>query len=219
MRGRLAHFRSNLPGRGPGCLRVEERLDRIEVDPDCDGPERIHPRALEACAHRRRQGRRGVQDAGVPVDVFWKSPIREDDREQQVQVVEGFISQRVNGMVLAPLDSHALLRPVEEAGQAGIPTVIFDSALADPCQGDQLRLDGQRQGRTPRRQSDGRAPAGQGPRAHPAISGGIGRPPKSARRDSSTRLKAEVPRDHDCLGRSVPPVRRATPPRRRQRIC
>src|SRR5580765_7278014 len=68
--------------------------------------------------------------AGVAVDVIWKAPIREDDREQQVEVVEGFISQGVNGLVLAPLDSRALVRPVEEAKAAGIPTVIFDSALA-----------------------------------------------------------------------------------------
>ena len=71
--------------------------------------------------------------AGTPVDVLWKAPLREDDREQQVQVVEGFISQGVDGLVLAPLDSRALERPVEEAARAGIPTVIFDSALADPA--------------------------------------------------------------------------------------
>ena len=70
--------------------------------------------------------------AGTPVEVIWKAPLREDDREQQVQVVEGFISQGVDGLVLAPLDSRALERPVEEAARAGIPTVIFDSALADP---------------------------------------------------------------------------------------
>ena len=70
---------------------------------------------------------------GVPVEVIWKAPIREDDREQQVQVVEGFTSQKVSGIVLAPLDSHALMRPIEEAAGAGIPTVIFDSALADPA--------------------------------------------------------------------------------------
>ncbi len=70
--------------------------------------------------------------AGVPVRVVWNSPLREDDREQQVQLVEGFISQGINGLVLAPLDSRALLRPVEEAARAGIPTVIFDSALATP---------------------------------------------------------------------------------------
>jgi ribose transport system substrate-binding protein len=70
--------------------------------------------------------------AGTPVQVIWKGPIREDDREQQIQVVEGFISQGVKGIVLAPLDSRALRRPVEEAAQAGIPTVVFDSALEPP---------------------------------------------------------------------------------------
>jgi ribose transport system substrate-binding protein len=73
-----------------------------------------------------------LRAAGTSVDVIWKAPLREDDREQQVQVVEGFISQGVSGLVLAPLDSRALERPVEEAARAGIPTVIFDSALANP---------------------------------------------------------------------------------------
>ena len=66
---------------------------------------------------------------GVGVDLIWKGPLREDDREQQIQVVEGFISQGVNGIVLAPLDNKALVRPVEEAKKAGIPTVIIDSGL------------------------------------------------------------------------------------------
>lgn len=66
---------------------------------------------------------------GVDVEVIWKGPLKEDDREQQVQVVEGFISQGVNGIVLAPLDDKALVRPVEEAKKAGVPTVIMDSGL------------------------------------------------------------------------------------------
>jgi ribose transport system substrate-binding protein len=70
--------------------------------------------------------------AGTPVRVIWKGPIREDDREQQIQVVEGFISQGVQGIVLAPLDSRALKRPVEEAAQSGVPTVLFDSNLEAP---------------------------------------------------------------------------------------
>jgi ribose transport system substrate-binding protein len=71
---------------------------------------------------------------GVTVEVIWKGPIREDDREQQIQVVEGFTSQGVDGIVLAPLDSKALVRPVEEAKRLGIPTVIIDSGL----QSDQI---------------------------------------------------------------------------------
>ena len=72
--------------------------------------------------------------SGDSVRIIWKGPLREDDREQQVQVVEGFTSQGVSGIVLAPLDDRALVRPVEEAKGAGVPTVIIDSGL----QSDQI---------------------------------------------------------------------------------
>jgi ribose transport system substrate-binding protein len=66
---------------------------------------------------------------GITVEVIWKGPLREDDREQQIQVVEGFATQGVDGIVLAPLDSKALVRPVEEAKRLGVPTVVIDSGL------------------------------------------------------------------------------------------
>jgi len=81
----------------------------------------IHAGAIKAAQELSAQG--------TEVEVIWKGPLREDDREQQIQVVEGFISQNVNGIVLAPLDNRALVRPVEEAKSAGVPTVIIDSAL------------------------------------------------------------------------------------------
>ena len=71
---------------------------------------------------------------GANVEIIWKGPLREDEREGQIQVVEGFISQGISGIVLAPLDDRALTRPVEEAKRAGIPTVIIDSGL----QSDQI---------------------------------------------------------------------------------
>ncbi|HEX7774286.1 MAG TPA: substrate-binding domain-containing protein, partial [Pyrinomonadaceae bacterium] len=42
---------------------------------------------------------------------------------------EGFAAQGVDGIVLAPLDNRALVRPVSDAGRAGVPTVIIDSGL------------------------------------------------------------------------------------------
>jgi ribose transport system substrate-binding protein len=66
---------------------------------------------------------------GTPVEVIWKGPLREDDRDQQIQVVENFTSRRVSGIVLAPLDSQALVNPVENAVQSGIPVVVMDSGL------------------------------------------------------------------------------------------
>ena len=66
---------------------------------------------------------------GTEIEVIWKGPLREDDREQQIQVVEGFAAQGVSGIVLAPLDDRALVRPVTDARRAGVPTVIIDSGL------------------------------------------------------------------------------------------
>jgi ribose transport system substrate-binding protein len=81
----------------------------------------IHAGALAAAAELRAEG--------VTVNVIWKGPLREDDREQQVQVVENFTGRRVSGLVLAPLDARALVAPTEEAVRVGIPVVIIDSGL------------------------------------------------------------------------------------------
>src|SRR5437879_294945 len=81
----------------------------------------IHAGALKAAKE--------LSSTGSEVEVIWKGPLREDDREQQIQVVEGFRSQGVDGIGLAPLDNRALVRPVEEAKSANVPTVIIDSAL------------------------------------------------------------------------------------------
>ena len=65
------------------------------------------------------------------VEILWKGPLQENDAEGQINVVQEFITKKVDGLVLAPLDSQALISPVKDAQQQGIPTVIFDSALAD----------------------------------------------------------------------------------------
>ena len=66
---------------------------------------------------------------GVNVEIIWKGPLREDDRDQQIQVVENFIARHVSGIVLAPLDSQALVAPVNSASRAKVPVVIIDSGL------------------------------------------------------------------------------------------
>ncbi|MFC1561021.1 substrate-binding domain-containing protein [Candidatus Latescibacterota bacterium] len=63
------------------------------------------------------------------VAVIWKGPLREDDREEQIQVVETFVSSKVDAIVLAPLDDRALILPVREAREQNIPTIIIDSDL------------------------------------------------------------------------------------------
>ena len=72
---------------------------------------------------------RELSAQGTEIEVIWKGPLREDDREQQIKVVEGFAAQGISGIVLAPLDDRALVRPVADAKRAGVPTVIIDSGL------------------------------------------------------------------------------------------
>lgn len=83
-------------------------------------------RSIEAGA---RKAEKELNAAGTKVQVIWKGPLREDDRDQQIQVVENFTSRGVSGMVLAPLDSQALVSPVETSVGAGVPVVIIDSDL------------------------------------------------------------------------------------------
>jgi ribose transport system substrate-binding protein len=66
---------------------------------------------------------------GTKIAIIWKGPLREDDRDQQIQVVENFMTRHVSSMVLAPLDDRALVKPVENAMKAGVPVVIMDSDL------------------------------------------------------------------------------------------
>jgi ribose transport system substrate-binding protein len=63
------------------------------------------------------------------VEVIWQGPQKEDERSTQIQLVQSAIATGVDGIVLAPLDSRALVKPVEEAVARGIPVVVIDSAL------------------------------------------------------------------------------------------
>jgi ribose transport system substrate-binding protein len=63
------------------------------------------------------------------VEIVWKGPVKEDNRDDQVEVVDSFVSQGVDGIVLAPLDDQALAQPVKNAQNSSIPVLIIDSDL------------------------------------------------------------------------------------------
>jgi ribose transport system substrate-binding protein len=73
----------------------------------------------------------GARQAGAEfgVEIVWKGPLREDDRAQQIAVVQQFAVGGADAIVLAPLDESALRAPVRSARGRKLPVVIFDSAL------------------------------------------------------------------------------------------
>ena len=93
------------------------------------------------------KAKRELAASGTAVTIIWKGPLREDDREQQIQVVENFVGRQVSAIVLAPLDNRALVAPVEEAVAASIPVVIIDSSLKTDKQSSYIATDNREGGR------------------------------------------------------------------------
>lgn len=73
----------------------------------------------------------GARKAGKEegVQITWRGPLKEDDRAQQIALVQQFVGSKVSAIVLAPLDGSALVSPVRAAAQNNIPVVIIDSGI------------------------------------------------------------------------------------------
>ena len=104
------------PGDGRGAARGPLTIAVIPMGTTHEFWKSVHAGALTA-----------ARELGV--EIIWKGPLKEDDRNEQVQIVETLSGAGVDALVLSPLDDRALLRPVADARRAGIPTVVFNSAL------------------------------------------------------------------------------------------
>jgi ribose transport system substrate-binding protein len=99
------------------------------------GPETRHTIAVipKGTTHIYWQSvKAGAEAAGKEFgyEIQWNGPERETDRERQIQIVEDFIVQKVDGVVLAPLDRNALVPSVERLASLKIPCAIVDSGIA-----------------------------------------------------------------------------------------
>ncbi len=63
------------------------------------------------------------------VQIEWNGAASETEYPRQIQIVDSFISRRVDGIALAPTERKALVGAVDRAAKAGIPLTIFDSGI------------------------------------------------------------------------------------------
>ncbi|MDP2981824.1 MAG: substrate-binding domain-containing protein [Candidatus Latescibacter sp.] len=63
------------------------------------------------------------------VAIIWKGPLKEDDRDEQMQIVETFMVSKVSALVISPMDDRTLVQTVGEARKMGIPTILINSSL------------------------------------------------------------------------------------------
>jgi ribose transport system substrate-binding protein len=73
----------------------------------------------------------GAQQAAdeEKVHIIWTGPESEDKHTQQANIVDNMVNRGVAGIVIAPTNYDALVRPVESAVAKGVPVVLIDSTL------------------------------------------------------------------------------------------
>src|SRR6185503_6711562 len=65
--------------------------------------------------------------------IIWKGAASETDYAGQVSIVEDMITQKVDGICLAPSHGDSLVPIVERANREGIPVTIIDSGINWQC--------------------------------------------------------------------------------------
>jgi ribose transport system substrate-binding protein len=63
------------------------------------------------------------------VQVEWNGAASETDFTRQIQILDSFVSRRVDGIAVAPTERKVLLNSLDRAAAAGIPVTVFDSGL------------------------------------------------------------------------------------------
>lgn len=73
----------------------------------------------------------GAQQAATDLAVHmrWEGTLSETQIAEQNKIIENMTNLGVDGLVLAPLNAKAMRKSVESTVAAGIPVVIFDSAV------------------------------------------------------------------------------------------
>ena len=136
-------------------------------------------KSIEAGAAKARID---LHAAGTEVEIIWKGPLLEDDREQQIQVVENFVGEKVSAIVIAPLDNRALVAPLEEApSRARIPVIVIDSALNSSLPSSTISTDNRKGERDRRPQAREPPRRGKGRGRAAALRGRVPRARRSAR--------------------------------------
>ncbi len=75
--------------------------------------------------------RDGAQEAVDKIggELVFTGPTDNNDIQGQVTLVENLITSKVDAILLTPLDSDALVAPVEKAMDAGIPVIVIDGPV------------------------------------------------------------------------------------------
>jgi ribose transport system substrate-binding protein len=73
----------------------------------------------------------GAEKAGqeTGAQILWNGPAKEVEVDRQISILEDFVNQKVDAIVMAATDANALVPTIQKATEAGIPVITIDSGV------------------------------------------------------------------------------------------
>ncbi|HHY46521.1 MAG TPA: substrate-binding domain-containing protein [Firmicutes bacterium] len=74
----------------------------------------------------------GAESAAKDLNVKLQTmaPVKADNVEEQIRMIEDLIQRKIDAIVLAPADTKGIIPGIEKANQAGVPVVIVNTKAA-----------------------------------------------------------------------------------------
>src|SRR5438132_6658302 len=63
------------------------------------------------------------------VEILWNGPPQETEYDRQMQIVDSYLTQHVDGLAVAATERKVLNRSLDRAAELGIPVTVFDSGV------------------------------------------------------------------------------------------
>ena len=68
----------------------------------------------------------------VGLNVYWNAPMRDDDTQTQISLVEKSVERGMAGIIVSPIQTLPLRTPIRRVVAKGIPVVVIDTELGIP---------------------------------------------------------------------------------------
>ena len=84
--------------------------------------------------------------ADTAVNLRWEGTVSETEIAEQNKIIENMVNLGVDGLAIAPLNRMAQRKQIEQAVKAGIPVVVFDSAVEGTAHSSYVATDNEKAG-------------------------------------------------------------------------
>ena len=68
----------------------------------------------------------------VGLNIYWNAPMRDDDMQTQISLVEKSVDRGMAGIIVSPIQTLTMRTPVRRVLARGIPVVVIDTELGIP---------------------------------------------------------------------------------------